>query len=253
MDIEHQIEQHRRYLARRAVARMAVALAAADHDAVPKRGDRAPRLLAWARAVEQAVHDLADAGDLRPHGLADASQTIPIRARYSRSAAYDVPLELDFRGTPLEALCLDCEQAPCVCEEGPSLDREYTEPSPRPASESDRAALAAAGYAPCVAERCHDPYWYLPQQLDAGRCAACAAAAAAEQKREQRRARRAIRVLSPARKEAQAREAAILERRIRLALEVVDNRPHPNERAALLRRVERRQRRLAQINVPLVA
>lgn len=249
MNIEQQIEQHRRYLARRAVTHMAVALAgAADHDVAPNFGDGPNRLLAWARAVEQAVHDLADAGDLRPHGLADATQTIPIRARYSRSAAYDVPLVLEFRGTPLEALCEGCEHAPCVCEEGPTLDHEYAEPSPRPASEADRAALAAAGYAPCAAERCHDPYWYLPQQLDAGRCAACTAAAEAEQRREQRRARRAIRILSPARKEAQAREAALLERRIRLALAVVNSRPHPNERAALLRRVERRQRRLAQIN-----
>lgn len=172
MNIEHQIEQHRRYLARREITRQALALARTMHPgAIPQSGAGPAVLLEWARLVEQAVYALAAARGLEP------GEVSMIRARYSRSARFDVPLELEFRGTPLEALCEDCEQSPCICEDGPTLDREYAEPSPRPASEADHAALVAAGYAPCAAERCHDPYWYLPQQLDTGRCAACTAAA----------------------------------------------------------------------------
>jgi hypothetical protein len=241
MGIKQQIEQHRRYLARREITVRALRYARVRFPGyVPSLGTNANGLLAWANAVETCARDLAADGRLAGQEFVDVRQPAAlatVRARYVRSAAYDVPLVLDFRGTPIEALCQECAQATCECENGPTSDREDREPKLRPTAYGDRSALYGAGYAPCAT--CGD--WLLPAAstitLTGIRyCAGCAAAA--DQLAQTRRCSRARQV---------AHERLVLPRRIARDLELAEKCAHVNERAVILRRIARRQKRLAQI------
>lgn len=176
MNIALAIEQHRRALARGDITRAAVELAgAADPAAVPKPGAGPLALLEWARLVESSTLSLADEGRLQAFGIPGTEALPGLRARYSGSAAWNVPLVLDFGATRLAPVCDSCEQGPCVCLDGPHTDHEPERagwrPRLEPRSEADEALLVAAGYAPCPGNGCRD--WFLPRELIEGKCAAC--------------------------------------------------------------------------------